>query len=287
MPVPDSHPPLKLKDPFIAGVLAFLVPGLGHLYQGRTFKGLLYAVCILGTFAFGMRLGDGKVVHFNWHPEQRTWAYLCQFWAGLPALPALLQAQLRPKDAFEPNHVRDKLSASIDGKITSGNTEGTVTGEVQLAEETEELGYGTRQVLRGKVTGTLRTRNSEVPINGKLTDILLDPLVGPDRQRRISGTLQAQAENMGVIGGTFRGTMPRSLWNAYEAPVNDDKSKVLRHNESTELERAHFELGTRFELGVVYTMIAGLLNILALYDAVEGPAYEDDEEGAPKETPAV
>ena len=30
-----------------------------------------------------------------------------------------------------------------------------------------------------------------------------------------------------------------------------------------------------------HTMIAGLLNILAIYDALEGPAYEDDEE-APK-----
>jgi len=279
MTAPNTLSPIKLKDPFIAGVLAFLVPGLGHLYQGRTFKGLLYAVCILGTFAFGMRLGDGKVVHFNWHPEQRTWAYLCQFWAGLPALPALFQAQFRAKDAFEQNHVRGKLVTPFEGKLTQGNTEGTVTGELQIVEETEELGYRTQQVLRGKITGTLKTAKSEVPINGQLADISLDQLVAADRHRRVSGRLQAQAENMGVINGTLRGGTPRSLWNSYEAPVNDDQNR-----KPTELERAHFELGTRFELGVVYTMIAGLLNILALYDAIEGPAYEDEEvvaEGKP------
>ncbi len=48
--------------------------------------------------------------------------------------------------------------------------------------------------------------------------------------------------------------------------------------EPSDLDRAHKELGGRFELGVVYTMIAGLLNILAIYDAYEGPAYETEEE---------
>ena len=48
--------------------------------------------------------------------------------------------------------------------------------------------------------------------------------------------------------------------------------------EPSDLDRAHRELGGRFELGVVYTMIAGLLNILAVYDAYEGPAYEDEED---------
>lgn len=48
--------------------------------------------------------------------------------------------------------------------------------------------------------------------------------------------------------------------------------------ESGDLDRAHKELGGHFELGVVYTMIAGLLNILAIFDAYEGPAYENEEE---------
>ncbi len=34
------------------------------------------------------------------------------------------------------------------------------------------------------------------------------------------------------------------------------------------------------EIGSIYTCIAGLLNILAIYDAYEGPAYQEYEEDA-------
>jgi hypothetical protein len=64
------------------------------------------------------------------------------------------------------------------------------------------------------------------------------------------------------------------LWDSYEAPLQD---RPHVNGGPTDLERAHEQLGTWFELGVVYTMIAGLLNILAIYDALEGPAYADEE----------
>jgi len=37
-------------------------------------------------------------------------------------------------------------------------------------------------------------------------------------------------------------------------------------------------LGKLVEIGTIYTTVAGLLNILAIYDAYEGPAYQDFEE---------
>ena len=40
----------------------------------------------------------------------------------------------------------------------------------------------------------------------------------------------------------------------------------------------HEELLHRFELGTLFTIVAGLLNILAIYDAFAGPAYEIPEE---------
>jgi ABC-type sugar transport system permease subunit len=55
---------INLKDPRVAALLAWLVPGLGHFYQGRTAKGVLFSVCILGTFlyrtffGFQLQLGD-------------------------------------------------------------------------------------------------------------------------------------------------------------------------------------------------------------------------------------
>ena len=47
------------------------------------------------------------------------------------------------------------------------------------------------------------------------------------------------------------------------------------------------QLGGRFDLGVVFTFIAGLLNVLAIYDACQGPAYEDDEQFAGVAAPAT
>ncbi|HEV3023485.1 MAG TPA: DUF6677 family protein, partial [Pirellulales bacterium] len=57
---------VDLKDPIVAAVLAWLVPGLGHLYQGRMFKGVLFMVCLLGTFFFGLYLSNGRAVYASW-----------------------------------------------------------------------------------------------------------------------------------------------------------------------------------------------------------------------------
>lgn len=91
---PDEAPlEIELRNPGFAALLAWLVPGLGHLYQGRTAKGLLFFVTILGTFAFGLwGVGGGKVVYANSFGSQPwRWQYYCQLGVGLPAMPALLQ----------------------------------------------------------------------------------------------------------------------------------------------------------------------------------------------------
>jgi hypothetical protein len=110
-PPPATSPPIRLRDPVVAGVLAWLIPGLGHLYQGRNAKAGLYFVCILGTFLYGLYLGSnsdigwGRVVYFSFRQglnRQREYEndlrlhYLCQVGAGLPALPALIQAAWDP-----------------------------------------------------------------------------------------------------------------------------------------------------------------------------------------------
>ena len=115
-------PPIDLKNPVLAAVLAWLVPGLGHWYQGRRAKSVLFFVCIVGLFFYGVYLGGdsktyaaasvypyyensngnvieqfdrpihlgyGRAVYSCWSPEGRRWHYLCQVGAGLPALPAV------------------------------------------------------------------------------------------------------------------------------------------------------------------------------------------------------
>ena len=46
----------------------------------------------------------------------------------------------------------------------------------------------------------------------------------------------------------------------------------IRPNDNDVLGQWHSELKHRFEIGTLYTVIAGLLNLLAVYDAIAGPA---------------
>ena len=91
--------PIDLKNRPLAALLAYLIPGLGHLYQGRTGKGILYGVCILGLYFVGLAMGEWRNVYWRWvspvqDSERFCFYYLGQFFVGLPALPALIQATL-------------------------------------------------------------------------------------------------------------------------------------------------------------------------------------------------
>lgn len=164
---PELDGPIGLKDPLVAAVLAWLIPGLGHIYQGRTGKGILLMVCILGTFLYGLfALGQGRVVYAAWGPQHRRPHYFSQIGVGLPALPALVQAH----------------RARHDRKLLFGG--------------------------------------------------IMAPPALPGR---------------------------RSAANP-DNPTEDELHKRLHRY---------------FDLGTVYTMIAGLLNVLAVYDAWGGPAYYD------------
>lgn len=160
---PMSNTPVPLHNRYIAAFLAWLVPGLGHFYQGRTAKAILYAVCILSLYFLGFALGEGKIVYWRWvnpmhNPDKFCLHYVGQFFVGLPALPALIQSTL--------GH------------------------------------YG------------------------------LSP----------------------ILGG-FMDEPPQNVINGLQG------------------------YGKLIEVGTIYTTVAGLLNVLAIYDAFEGPAYADlDEE---------
>jgi hypothetical protein len=165
---------IELKDPALAAFLAWLWPGAGHLYQGRTAKGMLFMICILGTFFYGFFLGGGRVVYAAWKPEPFRWPYICQVAVGVPALPAVVEA----------------VRANADRDVAFDQRRGPLFGE---------------------------RRWYHPPKPDELNQLLLD-------------------------------------WNRY------------------------------FELGTVFTMIAGLLNVLAIYDAWGGPAYAErkkQEEPAP------
>lgn len=190
--IPDNDRTLviDLKDPGLAAFLAWLVPGSGHMYQGRWAKGTLFMVCILGTFFYGLFLGEGRVVYASWRTGDRRLPYLCQVGAGLPALPALIQ------------------SARAD----DGPNQGGMPGNPDLNENEE----------------------------------------------------------------------PPSGWSTFMAPPPLERGGPLLNPRDETLSELVKRLNYRFELGTVFTMIAGLLNILVIYDAWGGPVIM--EPGRRKET---
>ena len=88
----DSEPiQVVLRDRWLAAFLAWLVPGLGHLYQRRIGKGLLFFACVAGTFLYGMYLGSGRVVYASSPNLITRWQFFCQLGVGGGSLPALVQ----------------------------------------------------------------------------------------------------------------------------------------------------------------------------------------------------
>lgn len=97
-PTSDQDPfapvPIDLKNPSTAILLAWLIPGAGHLYQGRRGKGILFLVCILSIYFLGLSMGGGRVVYAKWDATEKRLPLLCQLGVGLPTLPAFAQAYL-------------------------------------------------------------------------------------------------------------------------------------------------------------------------------------------------
>lgn len=110
-PKPTSSPPCPAPPPLdpLAGLLSYLIPGLGQIYQGRVAKGLLFFVGLYTLFFYGMWMGQWRNV---WLPDVRdlpdvvvfgqklegglkaVWTrpqFLGQFWIGIAAWPAIVQ----------------------------------------------------------------------------------------------------------------------------------------------------------------------------------------------------
>jgi len=100
--VAPAEPPRRL-DP-IAGVLSYLIPGLGQISQGRFAKGFLFLFSLHALFFYGMWLGSWQNVHLRPvggnrdEPMRQLLSdlyarphFLGQFWIGMAAWPAIYQ----------------------------------------------------------------------------------------------------------------------------------------------------------------------------------------------------
>lgn len=70
---------MQKRDPILAFALAWLVPGLGHVYLGKVKKGLFFFATLVLTYALGYVLADFRFVRFDDNP----FYYVGRFGSGL------------------------------------------------------------------------------------------------------------------------------------------------------------------------------------------------------------
>jgi hypothetical protein len=201
---------VDLREPLLAAALAWLCPGAGHLYQRRYRKGALFMICILGTFFFGLILGNGHVVYASWRPNDYRWQAIPQLGMGLPAFPAVIQ-NLKVRDGGDPYMV-------TAWRFPRGHRKAF---QIMSSEERERY-----------------------------------------------------AEDM-----KKNEFMAKPLMDGFMAPPDGE----LSTNDADVLAMWTAETQHGFELGTLYTVVAGLLNILAIYDAFAGPVLPSEDEKKNKE----
>lgn len=193
---PDDGAAIDLRTPAVAALLAWLVPGLGHLYQGRTAKGGIFMGALLTVLVAGLWLGEGRVVYASWRSGEARLAFLGQAGVGVVAIPALVQAW--------------RLGASHE----------PVLGGTWLAPPLHAGQYVTPRYADSVERGERDLPDGAFVDSPPLAVATFDQL---------------------------------SLW--------------------------HRRLGRFFEIGTLYTALAGMLNLLVVYDALSGPLADHRDDG--------
>lgn len=260
---PSPHPkPWEEKNPIISGLLAFLIPGAGHFYQGRLLKAVIYSVSILGLFIWGQKLGEGMVV-YNLPDKGGAFrhvalSYAAQLGTGAVAIPALIQNR-RAESPSNRSLMRltQPLTAEFVGRLVPYDQPDTghLTGTVRLEPAEGEYGPETR----GTFSGLLDGEKVDFKLGGRFE--LDKPIKAGFRRKLECGVVEGEpAAN--AAGRVMKGTIPRSFVDAYGSPPEPDQ-----------LQELNGRLGKLYELALVFTWIAGLLNVLVIWDCICGPAY--------------
>lgn len=93
---------IDLKNPLLAGLMTWLIPGWGQYYQGRTAKAVLFFLCIVPTFVVGCFLGSSsetgiaRNVYYSWRNQDKRLHFIPQACLGMAAIPAILQSMEDP-----------------------------------------------------------------------------------------------------------------------------------------------------------------------------------------------
>lgn len=101
------------RSPALSCFLAWLVPGLGHVHQGRRARGAMVFLLLVGMLVLGTVLAEGS----NLSRERHFYYWGGQFMAGLPALLLELAHGTRPVTSFIPYAEAGLVMASIAGLL--------------------------------------------------------------------------------------------------------------------------------------------------------------------------
>src|SRR5438477_11346347 len=111
---PTTPPPPPIKLDYVAGLLSYLVPGLGQLTQGRIRKGLLFLISLYALFFYGMYLGKWQNVYLpDYNRDERglsrvasdiysRFQFVGQFPIGMVAWPSVYQYYAYDSEAKDP-----------------------------------------------------------------------------------------------------------------------------------------------------------------------------------------
>jgi hypothetical protein len=277
-----SDPRIPLKNPWLAGLLAFLVPGAGHLYQGRTFKAGVYFVSIFGLFLLGMVLSGWQGIQTptkEGMKHARGYTLLkfgAQAGIGIPFGSAMIQRQRYYDETnVQQSSISRPFSVPFEGVANFQDDtavhNGPVSGVMYLEPGAPQFGKPT---ISGRFEGEL----SGKPIKFQLAnDVQLAQPVDAEKRRELAGSILSTLDGRDTDIGHVMGTIPRPFTNWFAVPMDELEDQHL-----------HDRLGKFYELAMVFTWVAGLLNVLAIWDAVEGPAYGyGKDENSPEPLPTA
>lgn len=132
--------------------------------------------------------------------------------------------------------------------------------------------------------------------DAKIKEIPEDEIAKEEKRNAFSKVINDLYNRPHFVGQFFIGV---AAWPAIVQYYNFDPSKdkgpmfgeFMRAPHPDELNRMQQKESKTWDLGWVYTVIAGVLNILVIYDAIAGPAFRETTvkatEPAKKEAPAT
>jgi hypothetical protein len=226
---PPAPPPPPREFTPLAGLLSYLVPGLGQLTQGRTGKGLLFLVSIYSLFFYGMYLGTGTVNAAGL--EYRV--------SGNVYLPDTV-----------PGNADQRLANPLGLPLVAVN----LYNRPQFAAQFWVGVVAWPAIVQYLSDDDARGRREAYELRAEADRVENKQPNEADALRKRADTLE-----QGMRTGMWHGNR---LLGQFERAPTEEALNALNTSRDKEL-----------ELGWVYTVIAGVLNIMVIYDAMAGPAF--------------